>query len=166
MHFIVLSADTAGLSQTQGCHSADVQSVSQCSEDRAGVCLIQTAVHLSEWPCSDSHGHFYIQESQREFAVWGEWGAVLCTVGHSQERLTFVPSGKYFLATEDALLTLCSLAENISQCMSFQNISPRVQTGWDCWHRAGFLTFTKLSSLPISSIPGKQNSKTGGRLVL
>ncbi|XP_031989853.1 uncharacterized protein LOC116455732 isoform X1 [Corvus moneduloides] len=40
-------ADTAGLSQTQGCHSADVQSVSQCSEDRAGVCLIQTAQFTS-----------------------------------------------------------------------------------------------------------------------
>lgn len=124
------------------------------------------SVHLSEWPCSDFHGHFYMQESQREFTVWGEWGAMLCTVDNSQERLKFVPSGKYFLATEDALLTLCSLAENIPQRMSLQNLSPRVQTAWGCWQRAGFLTFTKLSPFPISSIPGKQNSKIGGRLIL
>lgn len=42
-------------------------------------------------------------------------------------------SQSWCLATEDALLTLCSLAESAPEYVSFQSLYPRVQTAQGCW---------------------------------
>lgn len=167
MHFIVLSADTAGLSQTQGCHSADVQSVSQCSEDRAGVCLIQTAQFTSRSGRALTFmGTFTCRNHSvsSQFGVSGELCCVLLITPRKGSNL-YLPESTFWQQKMPCWPS-AAWQKIFLSTWAYKNLSPRVQTAWGCWQRAGFLTFTKLSPFPISSVPGKQNSKIGGRLIL
>lgn len=116
IHFIVSFADIAQLGQMQGCHCCDVQNVSKCSSGWSfSLCIVLHCLLVVQCitlsiSISRSHG------LSPQFGVIGEVHCELLMTyrkGSNLYLLETAVSQSWCLATEDALLTLCSLAESV-----------------------------------------------------